>query len=50
MDAIAMPQPQELDGLDDEVFRQVVRRFLRDKLPAHISEKEKLGIALNRDE
>jgi alkylation response protein AidB-like acyl-CoA dehydrogenase len=36
MDAIAVPQPQELDGLDDEVFRQVVRQFLRDNYPEEL--------------
>ena len=36
MDAIAMPEPQELDGLDDEVFRQVVRQFLRDNYPEEL--------------
>ena len=36
MDAIAVPQPQELDALDDEVFRQVVRQFLRDNYPEEL--------------
>ena len=36
MDAIAVPPPQELDGLDDEVFRQVVRQFLRENYPEEI--------------
>ena len=36
MDAIAVPPPGELDGLDDEVFRQVVRQFLRDNYPEEL--------------
>ena len=36
MDAIAVPPPGELDGLDDEVFRQVVRQFLRENYPEEL--------------
>ncbi len=33
MDAIRIPAPAELDGLDDEHFRQVVRAFLAQNYP-----------------
>ena len=33
MDAIRIPAPAELDGLDDEMFRQVVRAFLAQHYP-----------------
>ncbi len=34
----------------DLAFRDEVRQFLHDRLPAHIRRKEELGIALTRDE
>jgi alkylation response protein AidB-like acyl-CoA dehydrogenase len=36
MDAIRIPLPAELDALDDEHFRQVVRSFLHAHYPEHL--------------
>ena len=36
MDAIRIPPPAELDGLEDEQFRQVVRAFLHTHYPEHL--------------
>ncbi|WP_149536577.1 acyl-CoA dehydrogenase family protein [Siccirubricoccus phaeus] len=36
MDAIRIPPPAELDRLEDEHFRQVVRAFLHDNYPEHL--------------
>ena len=36
MDAITIPPPDQLDSLDDETFRQVVREFLRRNYPEHL--------------
>jgi alkylation response protein AidB-like acyl-CoA dehydrogenase len=36
MDAIRIPPPQDLDGLDDEHFRQVVRSFLHANYPEEL--------------
>jgi alkylation response protein AidB-like acyl-CoA dehydrogenase len=36
MDAIRIPPPAELDGLEDEQFRHVVRAFLHAHYPAHL--------------
>ncbi|MBX9702434.1 MAG: acyl-CoA dehydrogenase family protein [Acetobacteraceae bacterium] len=36
MDAIRIPAPAELDGLEDETFRQVVRTFLHAHYPEHL--------------
>ncbi|MDO9710168.1 acyl-CoA dehydrogenase family protein [Paracraurococcus lichenis] len=36
MDAIRIPPPAELDGLEDEHFRQVVRAFLHENYPEHL--------------
>ena len=36
MDAIRIPPPAELDGLEDEHFRQVVRAFLRGNYPEEL--------------
>ena len=33
MDAIRIPPPAELDSLDDETFRHVVRAFLHENYP-----------------
>ena len=36
MDAIRIPPPAELDSLDDEQFRQVVRAFLHENYPPEL--------------
>ncbi len=36
MDAIRIPAPADLDGLEDEHFRQVVRAFLHTHYPEHL--------------
>ncbi|MCO6418310.1 acyl-CoA dehydrogenase family protein [Siccirubricoccus sp. KC 17139] len=50
MDAIRIPPPAELDSLEDEHFRQVVRAFLRENYPEHLRNPPKrLHWAENRE-
>lgn len=50
MDAIRIPPPAELDGLDDETFRQVVRAFVHAHYPEHLRNPPKrLHLAENRE-
>lgn len=36
MNAVTIPRPQDLNGLDDETFRAVVRRFLAENYPPEL--------------
>ncbi|HEY4251162.1 MAG TPA: acyl-CoA dehydrogenase family protein [Roseomonas sp.] len=36
MNAVTIPRPQDLNGLDDEAFRAVVRRFLAENYPPEL--------------
>ena len=50
MDTIRIPPPAELDGLEDEHFRQVVRTFLHAHYPEHLRNPPKrLHWAENRE-